>query len=154
MRRWSLPKTAPMVGRKYGHLAVLGVSARRDPQPFVWVRCDCGKIYETRAHVIRDNRTNRCAECRDEYAADWSRRHCSVRLRSGKTVAGVAQKAGLDLGTVYRRFLRGWPEDKLGLPLQVRGGNKPGRGLGRSHDLATRRGRMYGRQPEKARAMP
>jgi hypothetical protein len=129
-----------MVGKRYGHLLVVAEAGRRyyttsKPQRLIRVRCDCGNEYETIAHCVRRT-SSRCAQCWKEDAADYQRAHNSVRLPNGKTIAQVAAASGLDLGTVYRRFLRGWPVEKLGAPLRTNGRR---RGFGGSVDLPERR---------------
>jgi hypothetical protein len=130
----------PMVGKKYGHLTVVAEAGRRHypttkPQRLVLVRCDCEREYVTNAASVRRG-VNRCIECHKEDAAERSRAEMSVRLPNGRTIAHIAQDAGLSPNTVYRRFLRGWPVDRLGAPLQTARRRK---GYGGHVDLPERR---------------
>jgi hypothetical protein len=130
----------PMVGKRYGDLLVIADAGKREyptttAQRLVRVRCDCGREYVTLAYHVRHGRSKRCLVCHGKWAARRGRSEQSVRLPDGRTVAEIAFAAGLDLGTVYRRFLRGWPLDKLGAPLRSGGG----KGLGGAVDLPERR---------------
>lgn len=66
-----------------------------------------------------------------------------TRLPSGRTLAQVAQQAGLPLNTVRWRHDHGWPEDMLSLPADratIRGpdaqrGRRPRRAPGRTLDV-------------------
>ncbi len=130
----------PMVGKKFGHLLVLAEAGTRHYgsglQGLVRVRCDCGREYVALAHHVRSGRITRCLRCANRAKAIAS----SVRLPNGRTVAQVAHETGVKLGTVYRRYLRGWPLDKLGTPLRT---DRKAMGFGGSIDLPERRRTVY-----------
>jgi transposase-like protein len=115
-------KTLEMVGKKYGHLTVLRINpAKYQPGgKHVVVRCDCGRIYDTRAARVRDG-VSSCCSCGRDRSADTNRQLRSVKLPSGQTVGEVASAAGLKCDTVYARWRRGWPEKDLGAPPLQRG---------------------------------
>lgn len=132
----------PMVGKRYGDVVVLAEAPWKHyptskPHRRVVVRCDCGTVYETDAAQLRRGDSKRCRECGREHSADHHRYETSVRLPDGRTIAQIAAASGLKLGTVYRRFLRGWPPEYLGMAL------RPRRGYGGSIDLPERRRTVY-----------
>jgi len=141
----------PMVGKKYGHLTVIANAGRRDyGRPsyarghrlrirLVRVVCDCGAEYDAVAFQVRQG-VNRCTACAREDNARRQRDETSVRLSNGKTIAQIAASSGLALGTVYRRFLRGWPVERLGVPLRTA---RQCKGYGGSVDLPERRRTVY-----------
>ncbi len=137
----------PMVGKKYGHILVLAEAGKRyyetsSPKRLVHVECDCGRRWTTGAAWLR-RKTNRCRACANACCREQGRK-LSVPVPVGEgltSIAGIAEKSGLKIGTVYRRFLRGWRVAKLGLPLQTRQ-----RGFGGRIDLPSRRGTVWGRR--------
>mgnify|MGYP003465756991 FL=1 len=128
-----------MTGKRYGDLIVLGWAGKWTPSGshLAWrVRCKCGREYETAAHPLRQGQSKRCRRCAAVERCRRGKEELSVHLPNGKTIAQVADAAGLPLGTVYRRWLRGWPVAKLGLPRNAV------RGIGGSIDLPERRRTM------------
>ncbi len=133
----------PMTGKSYGDLRVIGEEARRDYGQnsrgwryrirMVRVQCKCGAIFVAQAAHVRRN-LGACVECGKKKNRQTNRRKNSIRLPSGATLAETALAAGLDIGTVYRRWLRGWPEERLGEPL-----HHVGPRLGGHADLPERR---------------
>ena len=115
-----VPQLIPMVGKRYGDLVVLQRVGRPKGACFKasWVRvkCRCGKVWTTEAHHVRSGRTKRCLKC---HKATAKERRISVRLPSGRTVADIADATGLRLDTVYHRWIRGWPEKRLGQPARA-----------------------------------
>lgn len=139
--------TQRMVGRVYGDLEVLRLDGRiqfpgGQTQLAVLVRCKCGREYQAMSAHVRYGRALQCDECRKKASSARGRSKLSVRLPNGLTIAQLAFVHGLDSNTVYRRWLRGWPLERLGDPL-VRG---PKPRHGGSADLPERRGTMYGRR--------
>jgi hypothetical protein len=115
----------PMVGKKYGHLTVL----ERVPRPpgrtkaaYVHVRCDCGIEYIAQAHHVR-NKINCCWNCGRKVSAEANRAR-STRLPSGRTWVEVAEASGVSLNTVTQRWLRGWSEEDLSLPVNGKQGRR------------------------------
>lgn len=115
----------PIVGKKFGHLTVLSMAGRRaytspagrtQRYALVNVRCDCGLVYVAEARAVR-RAMNRCKKCSAEHTASVSRSR-SHRLPSGRTWVEVAEASGVSLNTVTQRWLRGWPEEDLGLPVR------------------------------------
>jgi hypothetical protein len=147
------PDAIPMVGKRYGRLTVIADAGREDlgrkPYSNGWrlrlrqvrVRCDCGEEFVARASHVR-LRIRRCLDCAKEENADRNRNEASVHLPNGKTIAQVAEASGVSLNTVYRRWLRGWPVEKLGTPLRT---TRPRKGFGGSVDLPERRRTVYPR---------
>ena len=112
----------PMVGKRYGSLVVLAEAGLRHyesshPRRLVRVACDCGRQYVADAALLRQGSTRRCSDCRDRISATRGR-SMSTRLPSGETFVSVAEKSGVSLNTVTQRWLRGWPEADLGLPVK------------------------------------
>lgn len=146
-------KTVEMVGKRYGNLTVIALAGRKDLGRLsyhdghrvrillVLCKCDCGNLWTTPAYQVRQGRTRRCDECRQERSADYNRKHLSVKLPNGETIGTVALASGIDLDTVYHRWLRGWPMDRLGDPKYPK---RTGRhGVGKSYYVEKRRRRVY-----------
>jgi hypothetical protein len=122
-----------MVGKRYGDLTVLAEGPRvtfadGGMQRTVRVRCKCGTEWEPQAQHVRQGSTRRCPECAGRRKAVRGRTSMSVKLPDGWTIAQIALAYSLPLDTVYARWRRGWPAEKLSLPVgQYRGS---GEGLG------------------------
>lgn len=141
------PTALPMVGSRFGSLTVLSLAGRRDhginsegwrQRSLLWlVRCDCGVEFTTLGGRLRGDRyyqgTRQCRACAEAEGARRGRMDFSVRLSDGRTIAQIAAASGLKVNTVYRRYLRGWPPEYLGVETKGR------RGYGGSEDLPERR---------------
>ncbi len=145
------PETARMVGKTYGDLLVLDIGGRRGKHRCVVVQCSCGAEYEVQGHTLRYGYAQRCRACHDARCARLVREEHSVPLPDGQTVATIAAASGLKLNTVYRRWLRGWPVEKLGAPLEPHGDPGP-KARGGEVDLPERRRTVYPNHGSTARA--
>lgn len=106
-------------GTRFGHQVVIGPARARKRGATVRVRCDCGDERDVlERHLLVDG-VKACRPCALAGAARRVRSELSVKLRTGKTVAQVAQESGLELDTVYGRYRRGWPHERLGDPLRI-----------------------------------
>jgi hypothetical protein len=125
------PQAILMVGKRYGRLMVVSEEPRKDYRAgagyrvrMVKVRCECGAVFVALASHVR-NRIRSCLACGAARQTVTNRTRSSVRLTNGWTIAQVALAYGLPLDTVYARHRRGWPAEKLSLPVgQWRGGRK------------------------------
>lgn len=109
--------TTGMVGKKYGHLTVLDVVTRkRHPAGgsslMVLARCDCGRKTKVYAANVRSG-ANECRRCAHATGAAKSSRV----LPSGDTYRELSRRTGIPINTINQRWLRGWPEKDLGLPV-------------------------------------
>ena len=107
----------------------------------VRTRCDCGRVSIMEAGSVRDGSRRQCLAC-NRFSASIRCTSSSVALPDGRTIAGIAKAHGLPLNTVYRRWTRGWPLERLADPLTPQRAAKPG--WGGSTDLPERRGAVYG----------
>jgi hypothetical protein len=131
-----------ITGRRFGSVKVIRWDGWLGHHKAWLVRCDCGKEWRTRSQALREGDTRRCSDCRDQRFREYGKAALSVRVYNGKTLAQIADAAGLTLNTVYRRWLRGWPVARLGDPLRV-GGVARGSALGGRADLPERRCTMF-----------
>lgn len=120
----------PMIGKRYGRLVVLAEAGDRwygtQSARLVRVRCDCGAEYDASAYHLRAGRAQQCRPCGKKVSASKNRAR-STRLPSGRTLVEIAQASGVSLNTVTQRWLRGWSEEHMGLPVNGKFGRRQAR---------------------------
>lgn len=115
-----------LVGRRFGKLVVVQhveprafPSGQKAQQVRVWCT-GCGALFVTlKSHVVQ-RLLNACRRCSAVAGAD----KVSVLLEDGRTIAQVARESGVKLDTVYHRYIRGWPLERLGEPARKRTGRE------------------------------
>ena len=118
-----LPGTVTMVGKRYGEVVVMARISRpldRAKQSYVLGRClGCGRQKVFVAQSLRTGAAKRCEDCRRRRQAEWDSRNASSRrLPSGETYLELSERTGVSVNTINQRWLRGWPESDLGLPVR------------------------------------
>ncbi len=107
-----------LLDRKYGHLVVLKRLGANEEGRIRWlVRCDCGQKYAVTSQQLTGTRSvpgvNRCRSCANKYGGS-----AHVVLKTGKTLGELARETGIKLNTLYVRWMRGWPHDRISEPLR------------------------------------
>lgn len=119
------PETKPMVGRRFGEWEVLAYAGRgrtRGGQArlLYLCRCSCGRLATVIGAALRRHKavgTSRsCVRCGRQRAAAVQRNR-STPVGDGRTISEIAQATGIPLDTIYHRFIRGWPAERLAAPI-------------------------------------
>lgn len=119
-----MPGLIDLTGKRFGHLVVIGPAPRFERGLRWFVRCDCGGMpYSVRGDSLRKRGVSQCSACAEKLCAEKGRA-MSTRLPSGKTLVQVAATSGVSLNTVTQRWIRGWDERDLGLPVVGKMGRK------------------------------
>jgi hypothetical protein len=114
-------KFRDLTGQRFGEWTVIRLATPRltpsGLQRTMWLcRCSCGNRRSVGAQALYEGESRRCVDCALQENA---RRQREVRSRrvAGTTIALIAQRAGLPFDTVYHRWCRGWPLERLGAPI-------------------------------------
>jgi hypothetical protein len=116
---WTVIRRAPSVLTPGGHYRTM------------WLcRCDCGAMHDVGAGALvrsdgDEGASRRCRACHDRRCAERGRALRSHRLPTGETIAQLAHRTGVPLDTVFVRYRRGWPIEKLGAPIAPRYAKRP-----------------------------
>lgn len=108
-----------LAGREFGLLRVVALVGRRyspsQSKTVYQVYCTgCGRTYDaTRQSIVRSKACRKCAYVE-------APKKLSIRVSNNKTLHEIALENNLKLDTVYKRYLRGWPVERLGVPSQKR----------------------------------
>jgi hypothetical protein len=110
-----------LTGQRFGRLTVLRPGPSRlypsgQTARTWWVACDCGTRYTAQGRHLRKGLVRRCRPCGLAATAAANRAR-STALPSGRTIVEVSTATGVALNTVTQRWIRGWAEKDLGLPV-------------------------------------
>jgi hypothetical protein len=107
-------KGADLTGQRFGNLLVEGVVLQQRGRwvSKMWtVRCKCGRASIVNASDLRRGRKS-CQWCANAATA-----RARYTRRGGVNLFDLARRAGLPPDTVQKRYQRGWPVEKLTMPL-------------------------------------